>query len=112
MGQIHKEDSLGIRSDGKRGATERASLSTPFYKRIDGGYGMRSRSDHEKATRFLEDDFDIRSDGKRGVAEKASLSTPFYKRIDGGETNYGSLVSSGGILGVPGPYSKTACHGS
>ncbi len=49
---------------------------------------------------------------KWGVIERASLSTPFYKRIDGRETSYGSLVSSGGILGVPGPYSKTACHGS
>ena len=73
---------------------------------------MRSRSGHEKETLFLEDDFDIRSDTKRGAAEREALSTPFYKRIDGGETNYGSLVSSGGILGVPGPYSKTACHGS
>jgi len=73
LGQIHKEDSLGIQPDGKRGATERASLSTPFYKRIDGGYGMRSRSDHEKATRFLEDDFDNRPDGKRGAAEREAL---------------------------------------
>ena len=59
------EDNFDLRSDGKRGAAERASLSTPFYKRIDGRYDMRSRSDHEKATRFLEDDFDIRPDGKR-----------------------------------------------
>ena len=140
--------------------TERASLSTPFYKRIDGRYSMHPRSGLEKETRFSKNDFDIRPDGKVrcnregfplnsllqenrwqirytsairtlkkrlvfrkmilifgrtekwGVIERASLSTPFYKRIDGRETSYGSLVSSGGILGVPGPYSKTACHGS